>query len=455
MNKSNAELQTDFLLKQKELFPHLFTRQSVIENHEYLSKFGINIPNKQKLPNVYLKYYPEDFIVEEVLNDGRVASINTEEIQDKTKEEGGDTIYATLVKCGKGTLEVINEIREKLNIERESIQICGLKDRDAITAQRMSIRGSNLDDVKNLQSTNYFLKDISLGKGALSRGAHIANKFTITLRGESPIELNLEKEQPFLNYFYVQRFLSSRPANFYWGLLVLHGKYKEAIESFLFFESDNELPFYKKIRQDIQKNKDNYLEIKKNLEALPVIFEHEITVINHLIKNPEDYRGALKAITKQVEIWLQGMSSWFFNHKISEFIAKNIQLPETFPVFLSQNKDDWLVYKDFAEAFGVFPPILKNIHEFKYIRDISENIKTKQVATVERVTKKDNCTQISFFLPKGAYATTFLSHYVNIVSGKMPESFSKERFTTDKFEKTTEFFKTSNISRDENEFENF
>jgi tRNA(Glu) U13 pseudouridine synthase TruD len=34
---------------------------------------------------------------------------------------------------------------------------------------------------------------------------------------------------------------------------------------------------------------------------------------------------------------------------------------------------------------------------------------------------------LQFSLDKGSYATTFLSHLINLVSGEIPEEFSKER----------------------------
>src|SRR3989344_665987 len=107
-----------------------------------------------------IKEIPEDFIVEEVLS---------------LRIENGSYFYYFLKKKNSNTLDVITEIKKRLNVK--DVGYAGIKDRNAITTQYISVQ----------RKINFSLKDvefiyIGMGKQRIFIGSLEGNRFTITLR---------------------------------------------------------------------------------------------------------------------------------------------------------------------------------------------------------------------------------------------------------------------------------
>ncbi len=67
------ELETaelTFLQKEFRKNPSMFKPGMFLEDADMLEPFGIHIPGKASFPTGYLKLWPQDFIVEEILSDG-------------------------------------------------------------------------------------------------------------------------------------------------------------------------------------------------------------------------------------------------------------------------------------------------------------------------------------------------------------------------------------------------
>ncbi|MFA5166202.1 MAG: tRNA pseudouridine(13) synthase TruD [Candidatus Paceibacterota bacterium] len=431
-----------FRLKQKELEffvgeykinPQLFTRKTFYENPQYLKKFGIHIPNKEKLPNGFLKFFPQDFIVEEVSQTGQVYTIDLPEEKQEPKVTGeGDTFYATLVKCGMGTLEAIEDIAKQLKCDVKQVAYAGIKDKDALTAQRISFRHVPLADIEQINSKYYFLKDIEQGKGAVEKGGLLGNKFTVFMRTEQSL-LEAQEDKSFLenvqhifdhgfyNYFYLQRFGTPRLQSHQLGYTIMRGQYEAVVKMFLFQSTDGEMPYIGEMRRRLGKMFPDFTRILEEYKKLPIIFGNEIKIVEYLIKNPNDYAGALGAIIEQVEMWVYAFSSWLFNYKLAALIQQKKRPPALLPLFLSFDRKDWGIYEKLLQANGLFPPPFANLKPFPKIQMRHRDVKTIESADIKRCEIMDNGIIISFTLGKGEYATTFLSHLFNMISGLPPE----------------------------------
>ena len=324
-----------FLAKEYEKNPSLFESRTFIEDEEALLEFGIFIPGKDHLGTGTIKFWPEDFIVEEVGEDGMVSSI-TEEV--RLEDAPGETFYATLVKCGLSTIEAATDLAKLLGVKKEQVAYAGIKDKDAITAQRISVRGSTRAALEKASSPHFFLKDIHAGAGAVSKGGLKGNRFTILSR--SPKELAgkageeaaraLERvdAQGFYNYFYLQRFGTPRLNNYHLAYYILKGDYERAVKDLLSLTSERELPYFKQVRVRMGELWGRWDEILELIEPFPLIFSHENNVVRHLLNHPEDYLGALKTIPDQITLWVYALNSLFFSLYMTLFIQHSCSEPE-------------------------------------------------------------------------------------------------------------------------------
>jgi len=83
--------------------PKLFLRPPMIDDDECLRLIGIE-GVYGNLPIGYLKLWPQDFIVEEISQEGTIHSVDSDGLKIDHGNEGG-TFYADLVKVGISTLE--------------------------------------------------------------------------------------------------------------------------------------------------------------------------------------------------------------------------------------------------------------------------------------------------------------------------------------------------------------
>ncbi len=417
--------------------PELFEQQTFIEDAEFLKEFGIFIPDKEHFMSATLKVWPEDFIVEEIGADGKVETIS---LGSSEPSGEGKTVFATLVKCGLSTIEVVEDLCRILGVAREDISYAGIKDKDALTAQRISIRRTTPEAVRIVSSPYFFLKDIVCGKGVVEKGRLKGNRFTILLRTEELLDephnsevmaraLQAVQEKGFYNFFYLQRFGTPRLRNYEWAYHILLGNYRQAVFDHLTAPSTRELGYFKKLRGEIEAKFGQWAEIKKLLEPYPIMLAHENKVVDHLLKNPEDYAGALASIPDQITLWMYALASLFFNQKISFNIERNQEPPDRLPFFLSNDKADWDVYRATLQKYELYPPPFKNLRPFQVLLK-KRDAQTKDRAKIIKGEVTDKGLLLQFELGKGQYATTFLSHLFNLTAGKLPEKISRERLDT-------------------------
>lgn len=440
-NKIKEE-EINFLISESRKNPELFKRETFIDSPDFLEKLGIFLENGENLPKGYIKLWPQDFIVEEKSMHGELQTLDFGNLFDNKKpfSINDPTIYATLVKCKLPTFEATKDLAQSLNIDSKKIQSAGIKDADALTSQLISIKGANTEKIKKIKSISspyYFLKNIYSGKGVVEVGNLKGNKFTILIRTNK--DFNKEKfiqkskkieKNGFYNFFYSQRFGSPRFINWFWGLLLLRGEYKNAILSFLCSGGQREITYFKNLRQKIKENLDDWNKIGKIIKPFPIVLQNENLVVKYLKNNPRDFIGALKQIQKQVQLWIFAYDSLLFNRKVSECIANKTPLPEKLPLITSKDKNDWIPYHDFLKEDGLSSLFLKNLKPFSDIQWKKREIKTKVKAEIHKIEFVPEGVIMSFSLPKGYYATTFLAHFFQLSTGLPPKDISDKIIDT-------------------------
>jgi tRNA pseudouridine13 synthase len=440
--QEKREYQQLNIERAKIIHPDLFTERTFEDDDLVLNNIGIHIPDKAIQPKCYLKLWPQDFIVEEMDDTGKLHTIDmgdmgTAEVQ----TEDTPTTYATLVKCGISTIEAVEELASLLACDTKKIGYAGIKDKDAITAQRISIRHVPFDRIRSVSSPHFFLKDILFGKGIVEIGKLQSNRFTILLRANNgdiddrvAVEMSTSIEKlrlnGFFNYYYIQRFGTPRLLNFKWAYLILQGKYDEAVRSILTTSSVRESRFFVSLRKDIEPLFGDWKQIEDRLLPFPLVFKHELILLAHLRDNPTDFLGALGEVSDQVGMWVYAFSSWLFNEVLSGYQLRGETPPTELPLFLSPKKSDWDVYQKLLESVKFYPPDFRSIRPFPRIRTMTRLVPTLQSVDVHTVRYFTDGIALQFSLGKGSYATTFLSHIVTLLSGSPPMQLNSDRVDT-------------------------
>ena len=426
MKNEIRKKQLAFLESEERKNPLLFRKETFVDSPEFLKKFGIFINDKKNFPLGYIKLWPQDFIVEEIDNHGRLQNIDTYE---NNKITGyGKTIFATLVKCGISTLEAVEELSDLLNIDKKYIRFSGIKDKDAITSQLISIQKSNIEKIRSIESPNLFLKNIHFGKGIVEMGGLKSNQFTILIRtnknsSKEGILNNLKKisKEGFLNFFYLQRFGTPRLINFRWGFSILKGDYKKAVFDFLSSPGERENPYFINIRNEIKNDFGNWQKIKERLEPYSSFFPYELKIIEFLKQNTNNFHGALTQIPEQIKLWVFAFASLLFNDKVSSYVELGKNPPKTIPLLLSDDKKDWKEYENILSKNNITNSVADNLKDFPFIQLKKRELNTKEKVEILNYKIINEGIILKFLLPKGAYATTFLSQLFNLTSGEPPK----------------------------------
>jgi len=416
-------------------FSRLFRTETFIDDQKFLERYGIFIPGKKNLPRGYIKLWPQDFIVEEISLDGSLHNIYHEKFLSTKKEFSFEepVIYATLVKCGLSTLEVADELAKDLKIETENIKYAGIKDKHAITSQLVSIKDSSAEKLHDLSAPYFFVKNVFSRKKELWIGSLAGNQFTILVRTEYylPEEefltgLKKIEKEGFYNFFYLQRFGVPRLKSPFCGLYLLKGDYERVVFSELCQTGERELPYFQALRNSIGRLWGDWEEILGILDVFPLTFQVERKMIRYLIKNPKDFIGALNEVPEQIRLWVDSFVTLLFNKKLSLLLKEGQKIPETIPLVLSPEKKTWLLYKDFLEEYGIFSMnfAFKNLVPFPFVGPRRTERKTKIKADILNYKIIPEGVILNFNLPKGCYATTFLSHLFDLVYGPLPRKMS-------------------------------
>lgn len=423
-----------YLKEKEEKNPELFEKDLQLESEQILKKVGINFPFPQR-PIGYIKYHPFDFIVEEIQQDNSISTIDFEKIKKQKLNEQDPTIYADLVKVNLSTIDAVNQLAESLNIEEKNIGTAGIKDQNALTGQRISLRKTSLEKVFNIKPKNFFLKNLQTGKGAIQTGSLKGNRFTIFIRTENQIsqteledQLKKIKEKGFLNFYWLQRF-GNRLLSHYWGLLLFRGEYEKLLESYFGDEGARDIEFYRQIRRRAAKLFGRWDELRDLFSKLPYTLRYELKMLDHLKNNPNDYIGALNQIPEQVKLWIYAYSSYLFNSLLSFYANSDNKIPAKLPLVLSQKNEDRQPYSAFLKADQVPFDFEKNLRPFPYVRLMPRTVEAKFQPAIHAVKSLKEGSLISFNLEKGSYATTFLAHIFTLTGGlPVPEWIDPQKY---------------------------
>jgi len=198
--------------------------------------------------------------VEEILWDGSKASTSSVETQPVVGK--GPYLICVLVKQGWDTLLSIKELAKRLGISHKRIQVAGIKDAKALTAQHVSLKGVEPEQIQQVRIKDITLYPLRFCDEAVFSHLLLGNQFHITIRAialtTSTVEKRAEKVQSelsnlggFPNFFGHQRFGTIRPITHQVGRYLVKGDPEKAALTFLAQPSPHEHPESKEARQQL------------------------------------------------------------------------------------------------------------------------------------------------------------------------------------------------------------
>jgi tRNA pseudouridine13 synthase len=276
----------------------------------------------------------EDFVVEEITPQKEILYAlgpNSETSRpDGEHGNGGETVgdytIFTLERHGLyNTFEALDKIAHSLGVGIKRFSYAGVKDKRAITTQRVSVWRVDPERLKKLNVKGLYIRDVRRGAEAVKLGDLWGNHFRITVRG-----INLEKSEVELivkqtcdeiadlggvpNFFGYQRFGLRRPLSHLVGIKLVKNEFREAAMLFL----AKAYPLEGMDAQEVR----NYLyetgDFAGALEKFPKRLTFERTMLKHLSQHPNDILGAFRRIQRGLlMMFIHAAQSYLFNRILS------------------------------------------------------------------------------------------------------------------------------------------
>ena len=142
---------------------------------------------------------------------------------------------------------------------------------------------------------------------------------------------------------------------------------------------------------------------------MPYSLFNEIRLLNYLIDNPNNYTGALIDLEDQTQLWVYAHSGWLFNKYLSAFANDHGCLDEKFPLLTSHDDKDIKIYEKYLIEDGTVE-FKKNLKPFKFIQFKKRPVRGRVFVKDINYQCFNGGVIIGFSLPKGCYATTFLTN---------------------------------------------
>lgn len=354
-----------------------------------------------------IKSSPEDFRVEEVI---------------EVTHKKDDCLIFTLEKRNENTISAARKIARALGLPFGNFGYAGLKDRRAVTRQRISVRGALEEDLRHLEIENIKISEIERGD-RIRIGDHRGNRFSIVVRD---VESVREPGRGFPNFFGKQRFGGNEEI----GREIIRRNYEPAVKMLLTKEG---------MEEAIENE-----EFDTLLEQYPPTYEK--SALRSLVRTV-DYFTALKSLPPHIlTLYVHAYQSYLFN----ELLRKRLEQHDLFEIAIGDiictEKFEKKAYLPVTAAMierawrEGYPPVLPIVGYKTRVygatkRDLDELLENERITFHDfkmdrlpflrsrgtyreiigrysdlRLNHENDTLFCEFFLPKGEYATVFIDY---------------------------------------------
>lgn len=393
-----------------------------------------------------------DFVVEEVRPDGRVCEATRfveegthESVKVKVPERkpGFEHLHLDLEKINRDTNFALRQLSRYLQCSRKRIGYAGMKDKRAVTCQRISLFQPEVERLQSFWSRGMQLGNASWDKERLDLGMLKGNRFTVTVRdiglGRNELEKRVRecfaemKDRGIANFFGEQRFGGIRQITHLVGKEFINGDFEKGVMLYLTHTVEGEEEEVGKARKRLAETRD----FSEASRLFPVKFRYERAIIHHLCRYPKDFVGAFGKLPKQLRyLFTHAYQSFLFNKVIEERLGLGIGLKTvkgdiladglpTAPLFgfesvLASGRPGEIEKRVLEEAgIGLGQFRVKKMAEIsskgarKSVVLKPENMELVGIQEDEFFPGRLECT-VSFELGKGNYATTVLRELMKV-----------------------------------------
>ena len=237
-------------------------------------------------------------------------------------------------------------LARNLSIPRNRIFFAGTKDKRAVT-QQLFVIDANQNKVAQVEMPDVEIEILGRTHQKIGFGNHRGNRFTIIARGcchkdgtpmneqealeeveriKSMLDNNVG-ENLFPNWIGPQRFGSGRPVTAEVGKHIISDRWEEAAMSYLSMKGISENDDVEKFRKFVRDNG----PVEEALDIIPKWLGFEKRMLEHLIKHPDDWIGAIKKLPNNLQLMtIHALQSVVFNKSLNARISA--ELPISTPI---------------------------------------------------------------------------------------------------------------------------
>ncbi|MCW4017173.1 MAG: tRNA pseudouridine(13) synthase TruD [Candidatus Bathyarchaeota archaeon] len=270
----------------------------------------------------------EDFIVEEVLVDGSKATITqipTAKPPLGASPEPRGFLLCKLVKRNWDTFIALKNLAHALEVEPAQIQIAGIKDAKAITAQYITIKGITAEQAANVQVKDVELQPVGYFREQLCPFYLLGNNFKINIthitqpapevkEKTAQIAQEIADVGGIPNFYGHQRFGTTRAITHQVGRAMVQGSLEDAAMVFFANPTPHEHPNSRRARTQLQETRD----FVGALQNFPVQLRFERGMLRYLVEHEGDFVGAFRSLPLKLRmLFVQAWQSYLFNRFLS------------------------------------------------------------------------------------------------------------------------------------------
>ena len=243
-------------------------------------------------------------------------------------------LLCVLVKRNWDMFLAIDAVAKQLCIRTKRIQIAGIKDAKAVTAQHVTAEDISAEEIRKIQVKDIEIRPIGYFRSRLSSYYLLGNHFHITIRAIShskpavkgritKIVEKLETIGGVPNFFGHQRFGTTRPITHLVGKAIVQGDFKKAAMLFLAKPSPHEHPESRQAREQLHATQD----FKQALKIFPKQLHYECLMLKRLARKSDDFIGAFRRLPIKLRmLFPQAYQAYLFNKFLSRRIEKRLPL---------------------------------------------------------------------------------------------------------------------------------
>lgn len=247
----------------------------------------------------------------------------TELLDERYLESGGPHQLYLVRKRKLTTDEAARVLAREAAVPPRAVQLAGLKDKQGVTVQFMSIEGG-----RQVQYDDDFMSIEPVGRAAQPYSSRFSfgNGFEITVRDLAPQEIAAAREQiPIVrakglpNYFDDQRFGNLRHDQGWVGLELMRGRYEHALGTLVCAPSphdDARVADKKRALEQAWGDWSTCVRIARRSGEHQGVFES-------LLESPQDFAAALQRVPLRVRlIHLYAWQSHLWNRAVSGWVQR-------------------------------------------------------------------------------------------------------------------------------------